>query len=144
MKLIISEYKDLFIIFLILTVSTKYWRWELLFTWQNKVNKYNLWNLDGIFTDKKSSWFFIKIYLFLSEWQTHRKKPHYPSVRSWADPKPGARSFLGSSTWVQGPNTLGHLPLLSQATYTELNGKWSSQDMNWCPKGILAHARGGF
>lgn len=42
-----------------------------------------------------------------------------------------------SHTWMQEPKDLGHSLLFFQATSRMLNVKWSSQDLNQCPHGIL-------
>ena len=87
----------------------------------------------------------LKAYLFLLERQAYREKERQikrsvrwfiPQVDTMAgaqliwSQEPGA-SFR-SPMWVQGPKALGHR-LLSQATSRELEGKWSSWNMNWCP-----------
>ena len=66
---------------------------------------------------------------------------HFPNDcdnQGWDSPKLGAVNFFQSSMWVQGPKTLGHPLLLSQAVTRETDRKRSNQDLNQCLYRVLA------
>lgn len=90
-------------------------------------------------------WICFKIYR-----EERQKKILNPLVHSpngcngWSwRPKQGARSFFLVSHVDAGSQELSHFPLLSHTTTMEIDVKWNSWDMSWCPFGIPALEGGG-
>lgn len=85
---------------------------------------------------------FLIFFFYLKDLFTSGLLPHDCSGLGWVKLKPGAssRSLLQEAE----TQTLGHLPLLSQAIIRELDHKWSCWDLSQCQYELPVLADSGF